>query len=257
VSMPHRIDKRDYLSLMALVSNLNIDFIDGVNGSAIHPNAQPAVSIQLAMCKISLTVYSTDIGCWRAHVNIYELMVRDRIQSALVLEDDVDWDVLLKGQMTEFARGTRFLQNATLPMHSPYGDNWDLMTLGHNGVNNKPNKDQQYWITKDDPTVMAPSQQMWGRKPDLSAPSLAGDRTRLVFEVSKMTATRAYAVSLRGAARLLYDQSMIPNAQAIDLAMAKLCRYDNNWGSAFCLGAYPMLFGRYMAIGPINKDSDR
>lgn len=41
--MPHRIDKKDYLSLMAMVSDLDIEFIDGVNGSEIHPKALPAV----------------------------------------------------------------------------------------------------------------------------------------------------------------------------------------------------------------------
>ena len=183
-------------------------------------------------------------------------MTRERIQSALVIEDDADWDVLLKAQMTEFARGTRFIRNATLPMHSPYGDNWDLMTLGHIGINNLINHDQRYWVTKNDPTVIADVRRKWMRKPDLSAPALGGDHTRLVLEVSKMSATTAYAVSLRGAARLLYDQSVLPNAEAIDMAILKLCRYDT-WGLPFCLGAYPMIFGRYRAIGPLSKDSDR
>jgi hypothetical protein len=183
-------------------------------------------------------------------------MARERIQSALVIEDDADWDVLIRSQMTEFARGTRFIRNATLPMHSPYGDNWDLMTLGHIGINNFPNRDQRYWVTKNDPTVIADVRREWMRKPDISAPALGGDHTRIVMEVSKMSATAAYAVSLRGAARLLYDQSMLPNSEAIDMAMLKLCRHDT-WGLPFCLGAYPMIFGRYRAIGPMSKDSDR
>jgi hypothetical protein len=41
--MPHRSDKQDYLALMSLVSHLDIEFVDGVNGSLIHPNALPAV----------------------------------------------------------------------------------------------------------------------------------------------------------------------------------------------------------------------
>ena len=183
-------------------------------------------------------------------------MARERIQSALIIEDDADWDVLIRSQMTEFARGTRFIRNATLPMHSPYGDNWDLMTLGHVGINNFPNRDQRYWITKNDPTVIADVRRKWSRKPDISAPALGGDHTRIVLEVSKLTAAGAYAVSLRGAARLLYDQSILPESEAIDTAMLKLCRHDT-WGLPFCLGAYPMIFGRYRAVGPVKKDSDR
>ena len=43
ISMPHRTDKRDFLALMALVSDLEIEFFDGVNGSEIHPTAYPSV----------------------------------------------------------------------------------------------------------------------------------------------------------------------------------------------------------------------
>lgn len=183
-------------------------------------------------------------------------MVRERIQSALILEDDADWDVLVKAQMTEFARGTRHLQDATLPLHSPYGDDWDLLAIGHIGTNNRPNKDQKYWITRDDPTVIHPSRRTWWRMPDLSAPQLKGDHVRVVHEVKKFTGAQAYGLSLRGAARMLFDQTMLPNAQAIDVAMLVLCR-DEAWGSPFCLGAYPMIFGRYRAAGPQDKDSDR
>ena len=42
--MPHRSDKRDYIALMALVSGLDIEFADGVNGSEMHPKAFPSVS---------------------------------------------------------------------------------------------------------------------------------------------------------------------------------------------------------------------
>jgi len=45
ISMPHRVDKKDSLALMALVSDLDIEYIDGVNGSAIHPSAMPPVRI--------------------------------------------------------------------------------------------------------------------------------------------------------------------------------------------------------------------
>lgn len=45
ISMPHRSDKRDYIVLMGLISHLNIDIVDGVNGSEMHPKARPAVSL--------------------------------------------------------------------------------------------------------------------------------------------------------------------------------------------------------------------
>ncbi|KAF2714386.1 glycosyltransferase family 25 protein [Pleomassaria siparia CBS 279.74] len=246
--MPHRSDKRDFIALMALVSDLDIEFVDGVNGSLIHPRSLPAYWKGDAL--------PGDYGCWRAHMNVYQMMLRERIQSALVMEDDADWDVLLKAQLTEVARGTRFLQDVKGATHSPYGDNWNVISLGHSGLNNKFTSDQKYWVTPNDPTVIAPRRQRWSRKPDLSAPALGGDFTRVVHEVSRMTGLGAYGISLKGAARVLFDQSIMPNAQSIDVAVSQLCRYDH-WNQAFCLGAYPMVFGHYRAIGPVDKDSDR
>jgi hypothetical protein len=184
-------------------------------------------------------------------------MVQNRIQSALIIEDDADWDVLLKPQMLSFARGVRAIQNSVLPLHSPYGDSWNLLTLGHMGVNNKPFKEQKYYVTHNDPTVLAEPRRAIGRKPDLSPEKLQGNYTRIVMEVNKLTATAAYGISLRGAARMLYDQSIVPDAQAIDLAISVMCRHDEIYNEPFCLGVYPMIFGLFRGIGSIDKDSDR
>jgi hypothetical protein len=184
-------------------------------------------------------------------------MVQKRIQSALIIEDDADWDVLLKPQMLNVARGTRALQNSTLPLHSPYGDNWNLITVGHIGANNKSFKPSRYYVTRDDPTVISEARRRYGRHPKLNTEALGGNHTRFVMEVHRFTGTAAYAISLRGAARLLYDQSIVPDAQPIDLAIADVCRHDGTWNESFCLGAYPSIFGLYRGIGPIDKDSDR
>jgi hypothetical protein len=184
-------------------------------------------------------------------------MVQERIQSALIIEDDADWDVLLKPQMLSFARGVRAIRKSVLPLHSPYGDSWNLLTLGHIGVNNKPFKEQQYYVTHDDPTVIAEPRRAFSRKPDLSAEKLQGNYTRIVMEVNRLTGTAAYGISLRGAARLLYDQSIVPDAQAIDLAIAVMCRHDEIYNEPFCLGVYPMIFGLFRGIGSTDKDSDR
>ncbi|ORX96857.1 hypothetical protein BCR34DRAFT_578395 [Clohesyomyces aquaticus] len=248
VSMPHRTDKRDYLALMAHMSGLDIEFIDGVNGSMMHPHALP-------------NPWGGDkgagtYGCWRAHLDIYQKMLQEKIHSALIFEDDADWDVFLRAQLTDFARGTRYLTNATLPMLSPYGDDWDVLTIGHTGVDNKPGRDGSYWVTENDPTVIVESRRTWGRKPDLSVKALNGPHTRLVHTVRKMTGTASYAISMRGASRALYDQSMMPNAEPIDVALSNLCRQER-WTKDFCIGSYPMLIGRYRAAGPRDKDSDR
>lgn len=201
----------------------------------------PAVSVLLIVSIAKLT---------------HSSMIKHRIQSALILEDDADWDVFLRPQLLDFARGMRALQNTANPPHSPYGDDWDILSIGHTGINNKLDTDQKYWVTKDDPTVTPDSRLTFGRKPNLSPPALSGEHTRVAMQVSKLTATAAYAISLRGAARLLYDQALLPDATTIDMAMSNMCR-RNTYTTPFCYGTYPMLFGRYRAIGPKTRDSDR
>jgi hypothetical protein len=96
-------------------------------------------------------------------------MVLTNISSALILEDDADWNVRLRSQVQDFALSTLALTHPLLPSKSryadpthpvpqssavtpvtemsikslpstvpptisPYGDNWDLLWLGHCGM---------------------------------------------------------------------------------------------------------------------------
>lgn len=80
-----------------------------------------------------------------------------------------DWDVRLKSQLAPFARGIHILSQPIRnspkdnlypteldlsygdkvqePMHSPYGDNWEVLWLGHCGVRNK-----DVWLTNMEQT---------------------------------------------------------------------------------------------------------
>ncbi|KAK3613861.1 hypothetical protein LTR56_025914 [Elasticomyces elasticus] len=42
-------------------------------------------------------------------MNVNQKIVRDNIASALILEDDADWDIRIKSQMRDFAKVTRLL----------------------------------------------------------------------------------------------------------------------------------------------------
>ena len=55
--------------------------------------------------------------------------------TALILEDDVDWDVAIKEQITLLTPLIRQITNSSEAdsRRSPYGDSWDLLWLGHCG----------------------------------------------------------------------------------------------------------------------------
>jgi hypothetical protein len=133
-------------------------------------------------------------------------MVKEQIPSALIMENDADWDLLLKSQLVEFAHGTRYLQDLNSKItNSPYGDDWDLLSLGYCGARNREKDDQRYYVVQDDPTAVP--QNLWGyprRQPNLTPSTLSGNHTRVVYEPVRGLCTFGYALSLRGARRLQY-----------------------------------------------------
>lgn len=164
--------------------------------------------------------------------------------SALILEDDADWDIRLKSQMQIFARAARAftqplrsgsgkgnplsskyhghpapsipitqLPSLPRPERTPYGDAWDLLWLGHCGTSFAapgpdgravPINPLQVTIPSD-PTVPPPRH----LKPHpfaLTDPlaALHPPHTRVVHLSNGTTCTQAYAVSQQGARKLLY-----------------------------------------------------
>jgi hypothetical protein len=181
-------------------------------------------------------------------------IVRENIGSALVLEDDADWDVNVKAQMLEFARGTRFVldqeQKFTI---SPYGDGWDILWVGHCGAKNRQGEDQRYWVAHNDPTAVPPSQWgYWRRQPNLTPSALNGTFTRVVFVPSNGLCTWGYAISQQGARRFLRDQSEV-QAKPSDRALNRMCIEVGGT----CIAPYPPLIGTHRPAGLASKGSDR
>jgi hypothetical protein len=200
--------------------------------------------------------------------NSFIRMVKEEIQSALIFEDDADWDVNFKSQLVEFARGTRVLLHAnsthqeTTPnvedwiTTSPYGDDWDLLWFGHCGAKNRENEDHLHYISHNDPTAIPRS--MWGwrnRQPNIAPPLLQGNNTRLIYEPVRGLCMFGYGLSLRGAKRLLYHQSIGGWATVSDRALQGMCSRKSLGFK--CLAPYPPLIGAHKPVGPIAKESDR
>jgi len=184
-------------------------------------------------------------------------MINEDIQTALIIEDDADWDVFIKSQLVELAHGTRYLQDAEYKTtESPYGDDWDLIWLGHCGTRNREWEDQKYYVMHDDPTAVP--QKLWGyprRQPNLSPPALTGNHTRVVLDVVRGLCTFSYALSLRGAKKLLYHQSMNGGAAPSDRALQRVC--NDHFMDFKCFAPYPHLIGTHKSAGYTAKDSDR
>ncbi|KAM3414606.1 hypothetical protein BST61_g9765 [Cercospora zeina] len=250
VNMPERHDKRDAMAMSMSFSGIDFEWHDGINGSTIIEKAKPP--------KLDAKLTRTGpLGSWRAHMNAMQRIVKDRIQSALIIEDDTDWDVNIKQQLNEYARGARFIQEYAedAVTHSPYGDDWDVLWLGHCGVGGYV-EEQRLFVVRDDPTVVPPQIQTYSPKPNMSPSAVKGSNNRLVYRGGGGRCIFAYAVSLRGARMFLYLQTMAGRpAFSADRGMAHVCDARNI--DARYILAFPTLFGTHMAAGPTIKDSDR
>jgi len=191
--------------------------------------------------------------------------VKERTETALIFEDDADWDVNIKSQLVEFARGTRYLQgSADNGLHSPYGDDWDMLWFGHCGISNYPLESGKYFVIRDDPTVSPIRRRYHGsRQPNLSPDALGGvfrgaNFTRYVYSPTYGLCAIGYAVSLRGAEKLLYNFSIQPSAPVWDRAISKLCdKHDLGGLAGNCYAPWPTMFSSFRPPGNTSRDSDR
>jgi hypothetical protein len=90
-----------------------------VNGKEIHPNARPESSGWLS---------AAQLGCWRAHANVWSRMLSENINTALIVEDDADWDVNVHDSFALVARhlrGSNVLRESNMTEYererAPYG----------------------------------------------------------------------------------------------------------------------------------------
>lgn len=245
------------------------------------------------------------------------------LTSALILEDDADWDIRLKTQLQAFAVASRgFLQPlqsdpsnslsslslsaaahrthndddddvvvllpdlppTTAPTTSAYGDDWDVLWLGHCG-SDFPTSTSPSSSQNRDPPLSKLASATPGRLPrlrvaipdDETVPGRAHMRphpfalpdalgalhaahTRVVHAATGTVCTQAYAVSARGARRLLWLFGSRTLTVGWDLALRDWCDGfyrgaeggggdEEEGGVPACLTVQPPLFNQHYGKG--------
>ncbi|XWW92203.1 hypothetical protein V2A60_000126 [Cordyceps javanica] len=163
--------------MLATSTNVKLILQDGVDGNSIHEKARP---------KGSESLRPEQLGCWRSHANVWRRIIDERIQTAIILEDDADWDVkvhdafqALSFQMRKWtAEKGNTSREAT---RAPYGLDWDLLYVGtcwNINAEVRPPSHIYEDLTAPNSTEMAFSYQeelkYWG------ATSLNADRVRVI-----------------------------------------------------------------------------
>ncbi|KAI1395143.1 glycosyltransferase family 25 protein [Hypoxylon fuscum] len=272
VGLPERSDKRDAMALTSSLTGFHVEWINGVKGESIPDKAVPFGADRKKL-------WETNLGSWRGHMNAVRRIIEEDLDSALIMEDDMDWDVRLKPQMERVAQGARALLSSASKPTSPYGDDWDLMWLGHCGEvfpetldenKDKPTDDlgiqymsRKFVIEKD--LTVPPKDRVTGLVDFKNNP----EYTRWVHITGAPICTFAYALSQRGARKVLFDLSVDHLDGPFDNALAGLCRRAvSTWGvkdpaeagdrglDAKCISVTPPVFFHHKAKGLVNGDSD-
>ncbi|PFH55462.1 hypothetical protein XA68_18269 [Ophiocordyceps unilateralis] len=267
IGLPERSDKRDALDLMAALSGFDIDWVDGVKSSHMSEKALPfGIDVK--------NVHDNFLGSWRGHMNAIRRVVDNGISSALIIEDDIDWDVHLKLQLSDIANGARQVlsESSSHVPRSPYGDSWDVLWLGHCGepfpetleenvaleAEAKVRMSVKHSIKEDD--TVPPYSQV-SRLVDWS---VFPARTRLVHLSAAPICSFAYALTQSAARKILFALSVDGLHMAFDNSLAQLCRdsvHDlgrqrEDGYRLKCLSVNPTIMFHHKAKGLLHADSD-
>ncbi|KAJ5704115.1 hypothetical protein N7493_011253 [Penicillium malachiteum] len=223
-----RTDRQDAMALIAAASGLSLTREHGVYGSLIHEKARPYGSHYLR---------NEQLGCWRAHANIWRKIISENIETALILEDDVDWDINIRSVFAELSRQmslqtdfkhlTPKWDRGQVHMNTfqRKGSGWDILYVGSSSnipnLNNLPPR----YIYQD---PEAPEYDKVGRQYRLEL-EIWGVNTseqtnsRVVAPSWYPVGALGYAVTRSGAQTLLYNLGGYNGLQSpVDLAMISL-----------------------------------
>ncbi|MCJ1292122.1 hypothetical protein MMC34_003672 [Xylographa carneopallida] len=260
VSLPERTDRRDGLILATAVSDIEFDFVDGVHGDTVMDKTLPPGNHG--------HLPNSSIGSWRAHLNAVAEVVHKNYTSALIMEDDADWDVRLKPLLRDFALSYNALAripNATTldydslplvqpPSTSPYGDDWDLLWLGHCGMH-LPFHGLAFHHN-DTSVPEAKHLRSWDIN-EISPLVTYPPHTRVVMRQAEMpVCSLVYAISQRGARKLLYSLSLQKLDSPYDVMLRAWCEGADGKEAQLCPGVLPQLFDHYRRAGSKTVDSD-
>lgn len=168
-------------------------------------------------------------------------MIEGNISSALIMESDADWDVRIHDILPGVARGAKQIADWPFPTtdhqkdiavdSSPYGDNWDVLWIGHCGSH--PDGTGRIYHFEDESVPPEDKEYTFAGKP---RQDVHPKGTRLVFEFELTICTSAYAISQKGAIKLrkFLDESNLN----IDLRMETLCKDEP---SLTCLAVWPQV----------------
>lgn len=175
---------------------------------------------------------------WLAHIDLLKYVIAHDYGSALIMEDDVDWDVRIRNQTVLIADAVRELTGQRREKGAPYGLQWDVLWMGH--CSDPPNADDPMVVFEDETVVEHAKYRGLNRY----ITDVLPEGRRSVHHSWNPVCTFAYAVSARGARKLL-AQASLGKGGAFDLMLMHACQDK----VVDCITVNPEIFDAYHPAG--------
>ncbi|KAF2116357.1 hypothetical protein BDV96DRAFT_645684 [Lophiotrema nucula] len=293
LNLPKRTDRKDAMILAAVHTNIKPKWIDGVDGNDVldltlplRPHQSPPSRASKGSWRAHLnalrSVVENDISSvlileddldWDIHLKDqlfnFSLACRTLIQPLLPGPHDNETQIVPLYIEQTYPPPRTDQHNYGLPLEaryptipphtSPYGDTWDVLWLGHCGML-MPSAftpgHSSMRIRYTDTTVPARSNLDTNRSGSELIDAYP-DHTRVVHHAFIPVCSLAYAVSQRGARRILYELSVRNYTSEYDNMLRELCDGEEmREGKLVCLTAQPAYFSHWRERGWRGKDSD-
>jgi hypothetical protein len=157
---------------------------------------------------------------WLGHLDMLKFVVASDLDTTLIIEDDVDWDIAIKEQMSLISDAVRNFTRVDANEDAPYGRSWDILWPGHCGEVINPDTPR---LEFEDTTSGRPA--AWQLYAGWSKNSMQNIREgyRVIQKAKLPVCTFGYAVTREGAQKVL-EFAGRGQFEAFDVAVSNGCK---------------------------------
>lgn len=200
---------------------------------------------------------------WLGHRNALETFMRSTDETALIMEDDVDWDVRLRqDQIPQTAYAIRELLGSHSGGYYGNTNNWDIIWLGHCGDFFNASQGSNLSIIKSyhDPAMPDFDNLHPWTKDFMNGIGANENKQRLVHESVSPLCTFAYAITRAAAKRVLTELAVSEPirdsehpCKAYDVRLLEGCRDEG----LKCISVNPELFHHSSMNSEVARMSEK
>ncbi len=92
ISLKRRTDRLQHMQALLGARGLDAEFVEAVDGTVLTLEQRARYDRRRALAVYGAEMNPAEIGCHLSHLKVYRLIVERGLETALVLEDDIDCD---------------------------------------------------------------------------------------------------------------------------------------------------------------------